>query len=694
MSMRTCRLAATAAIALILCVTLLSVPASVTRPAATPVVASFPSSATSSMDHHRREGRHQQRQQTVAADGARSDQVAPSSDGSALDGSVEAALRVATSGSRSRVVLLTFGNSGVLPTLHNFISHATSVGAPFLIGAVDAPAFDQLTRSYGARAAAYKTPLALEDGYRLDGSNAHSSSSWQRFAAMRTKEVARIVLLGYDVLHTDVDVAWLRNPVPYIACADGGGGGGGGGRSADAHDEPLPQSLGCEALRDADVAVSSDNMSPGDDARGGVGYAIGGTLNTGILLIRTTDAGKRFAQLWHETVVDRACPATTSATCPQLCKHGTCYGGACVGDCNQGRCCTSDQQVLNRMVRDETLPYPGLRIPRGSMRTVRASAKSNITLGALPLALFLHGHGYFVQRARLLKAKHGEVVPARPYAVHATYTLDDHDGLAKAQRFREGGLWRVDPPAFFTGRYLAYNASLPSPEHDAISKGSRPSTIAAHITALPHYMSELRDAFALALALNRTLILPRWTCYCDRLWSGSDDIFHFGCMYPGAQDARFVPFVCPMDHVLSPKRWNDAGVPHRDAAFLDHHAFQNAIVDVSVGESTAEHGLLRGISEVQAARQLWSLTDAPVLRLGSTHGLLCGLEGDTKHFNDLAAKLLTPPPWCSTCFQPCKQELKTWLDDDAIAQGADGSNRWCARFKPPAPLPKAAMGCH
>ena len=49
------------------------------------------------------------------------------------------------------------------------------------------------------------------------------------------------------------------------------------------------------------------------------------------------------------------------------------------------------------------------------------------------------------------------------------------------------------------------------------------------------YVAELRDALALARALGRTLVLPRWACYCDRLWSGSDDIFHFGCMYPGSQ---------------------------------------------------------------------------------------------------------------------------------------------------------------
>jgi len=28
-----------------------------------------------------------------------------------------------------------------------------------------------------------------------------------------------------------------------------------------------------------------------------------------------------------------------------------------------------------------------------------------------------------------------------PYAAHATYSLDNHDGVAKRQRFRETGLW-------------------------------------------------------------------------------------------------------------------------------------------------------------------------------------------------------------------------------------------------------------
>ena len=30
--------------------------------------------------------------------------------------------------------------------------------------------------------------------------------------------MARVVGMGYDVIHTDLDVVWLRNPAPYVRC--------------------------------------------------------------------------------------------------------------------------------------------------------------------------------------------------------------------------------------------------------------------------------------------------------------------------------------------------------------------------------------------------------------------------------------------------------------------------------------------
>jgi len=562
--------------------------------------------------------------------------------------------------------------------LDNFVAHAGAAGAPFVIGAVDAAAFELFAAKQ--MVAIYKTPLAHETAYQMVGDNSHASNSWQRFAAMRIGEVARIVGLGFDVLHTDVDVVWLRNPAPYITCASDAG-------ATEASDRA---EVACDTLRMADVAVSSDNMSPKGDLRGGVAYAAGGTFNTGILLLRATPAGKAFAAAWHEQVIARACEKGQR------------------GDCQHGRCCTSDQQVFNRMVRDEGLGYPGLAAPRGGGRTVRVP-RGNATLGALPLALFVHGHGYFVQAAH-------KQLRVAPYAVHATYSLDRHDTLAKAQRFREAGLWRADPPTFSRGRYLAYNTSA-SPElqrsRDAFAaRGESVHNVAVHLAALRSHVAELRDVLALGAKLGRTVVLPRWVCHCDRMWSGSDDIFHFGCMYPGAQDGAFLPFVCPMDHVLSPTDWQQEGLAHRDASFLDHLR-RGSIAEVDVvGAPTAavlgaaaldaaaldaaRPSLSVGLSDAEAARRLQPLSEVPVLRLSRAHGLLCGLDDPTEAaaVNERARRLLRPPSWCSTCFQPCATELKQWLDDTVIAAGADGPKRWCAHFEPPPPLLSAEQGCH
>ena len=84
-------------------------------------------------------------------------------------------------------VLLTFGDSKIGGMLTNFVTHAAAAGAPFVLGAVDAAAFEM----FAARHAVYKTPLAHEAAYQMVGDNSHASDSWQRFAAMRSGEVAR-----------------------------------------------------------------------------------------------------------------------------------------------------------------------------------------------------------------------------------------------------------------------------------------------------------------------------------------------------------------------------------------------------------------------------------------------------------------------------------------------------------------------
>jgi hypothetical protein len=53
---------------------------------------------------------------------------------------------------------------------------------------------------------------------------------------------------------------------------------------------------------------------------------------------------------------------------------------------------------------------------------------------------------------------------------------------------------------------------------------------------------QIRTAFAIALLLNRTLIMPSMWCRFDRMWYGHKGILD------GTKTSQ--PFLCPLDHVF------------------------------------------------------------------------------------------------------------------------------------------------
>lgn len=65
-----------------------------------------------------------------------------------------------------------------------------------------------------------------------------------------------------------------------------------------------------------------------------------------------------------------------------------------------------------------------------------------------------------------------------------------------------------------------------------------------HLKAMRAQLQQLRSALALAVALNRTLVMPKLVSWCDRYWGPVEF-----CQLPGAFKMR-LPFVAPMDHVL------------------------------------------------------------------------------------------------------------------------------------------------
>jgi len=150
-----------------------------------------------------------------------------------------------------------------------------------------------------------------------------------------------------------------------------------------------------------------------------------------------------------------------------------------------------------------------------------------------------------------------------PRAVHATYQFGDATDypFGKRQRFRDWGLWLADDEAETIGRpgrarYLVLDDNTqPEPAAPLPTDRRNGSQLLArgrqHVSHLERTRQRLAHGVALARALNRTLVLPRLWCYCDKFWSRLAD-----CAIPEAASSQPLPFVCPMDHVVELQYWH------------------------------------------------------------------------------------------------------------------------------------------
>ena len=187
--------------------------------------------------------------------------------------------------------------------------------------------------------------------------------------------------------------------------------------------------------------------------------------------------------------------------------------------------------------------------PKGSVpvRPLYLAWNDKLKIARLPLRYFANGHTFFVQRI-YAKSEHPP-----PFAVHMTYQYGDSSKFpyGKRQRMREGRVWQVDPPSYYgEGRYLAVAPEAAALPIDYLSRECTTADAADRFNKEDaHLRVVLRDALALAIALNRTLVLPRMLCYCDNIWK---EMKH--CRVGGAFGMT-LPFDCPADHIMNLASW-------------------------------------------------------------------------------------------------------------------------------------------
>ena len=107
-----------------------------------------------------------------------------------------------------------------------------------------------------------------------------------------------------------------------------------------------------------------------------------------------------------------------------------------------------------------------------------------------------------------------------------------------------------------------------------------------HLTALQGQLEQAYVGLAIAAAAGRAAILPKFTCFCERIWHAV-----VNCRLPDAQTMQF-PVTCPADYLFQMDRWGgeggeggggggDAGagtpLPVREWSFLDNPRTPTAV---------------------------------------------------------------------------------------------------------------------
>ncbi|KAG1654663.1 hypothetical protein FOA52_003820 [Chlamydomonas sp. UWO 241] len=228
-----------------------------------------------------------------------------------------------------------FGSMGI-----NWVQHLKKLGVTYwIVGATDSKTSEYLASGDGKHPC-FKFWEGDQDA-NTNGEYKYGSDHYRQATWRKVTVVEKIVDWGFNVLHSDVDAVWFRDPLPYM--------------------------LGPH-LENIDVAVSTDLIST-NNPEGDEGLELGGhkhvNLNTGVYFVKPTPGGKHFMANWAEL------RKTKTGDNDQTGLYGYVRG-------------TPDQREGPRMIamRDGKVP---------------------VNLGLLSVGMLLNGYSYFIPQLHIAK---------------------------------------------------------------------------------------------------------------------------------------------------------------------------------------------------------------------------------------------------------------------------------------------------
>ena len=173
-------------------------------------------------------------------------------------------------------LLLVFGGASVTDMLKNWALHAREVGMLYTVACMDAKLFSTADEAAVPAVMMQANADGADEGavttrwkyYRMD------PKAFMQMGILKVRFFMEFLRAGFDLLCSDLDVVWLRDPRPF-----------------------LTREAGTTLLPLADVVVSTDVTHGGADNDRDA-WGLHGELNTGIILLRSSYGSLALCDEW------------------------------------------------------------------------------------------------------------------------------------------------------------------------------------------------------------------------------------------------------------------------------------------------------------------------------------------------------------------------------------------------------------
>ena len=446
-------------------------------------------------------------------------------DADAASSSIDAALVRRVAGNEG-CVIVTWANDHYRDFARSWVGNLRALGlSNFVVGAMDAELYGFLQEEGVPTWLMGSRDIAVGTVERDFGWGTKTFHKMGRDKIRLIRDLTRID--GVNVLISDIDTAWLRDPVPFFRRYPG----------ADVLVSTDQLKSETDVIPEQKMYLAKANASLSGD-EGLELHICHAAMNIGVMWFRSTAGSRELTDEWVRRI--------------------------------EADDDLWDQNAFNDLVR-----LGGSCDARPDGSGLMKGFRGKVVVGTLPASQFANGHAFHAQRMHSRKG-------VDPFAVHNTFQYGGTPG--KRHRMRETNVWRgedVDRRFLLKGSnqtgFLSYAPRIPRdvdlsafrarswPEagDDAFATiaSTRDPIVDAHARLVEFQLEQLRAAAAVASTLGRVVIAPPILCGLDRAWFP-----HFG-RFPGSQFA--LPFACPLDHVLAVERSRKMDAL-REHAFLTH----------------------------------------------------------------------------------------------------------------------------